>query len=59
MNEDILNDKKRYLKYILVGDPGVGKSAIAQRFITDTFPMLYKQTVGVDFFKSQIFLSGK
>ena len=36
-------------KYILVGDPSVGKSCILNRFINDSFTDNYDVTVGVEF----------
>ena len=36
-------------KYILIGDPSVGKSCILNRFINDSFNDKYDVTVGVEF----------
>ena len=41
-------------KVVILGDPSVGKSAIAQRFCNDYFAASYKQTLGVDFFSRTI-----
>jgi len=46
--------ERRYLRFILLGAHGVGKTAIAQRFALDKFPALYKQTVGMDFYKGDV-----
>jgi Ras-related protein Rab-28 len=35
---------------ILLGDGAVGKTSLAIRFTDDQFNMLYKQTIGLDFF---------
>lgn len=34
------------LKFLLIGDPGVGKTSIAVRFADDTFSDSYIATVG-------------
>ena len=54
-----MSGEYRFLKFVLVGDHGVGKSAIAQRFAVDGFPNQYKPTVGVDFYKNTVFLPGR
>lgn len=36
-------------KYILIGDPSVGKSCILNRLMNDTFNENYDVTVGVEF----------
>ena len=41
--------KRHIVKILLLGESGVGKSAISQRFIEDTFTDTYLTTVGVDF----------
>lgn len=37
------------LKLVVVGDSGVGKSAIIDRFTGDAFNALHVATIGVDF----------
>ena len=39
----------RSVKLVLLGDAGVGKSSIAQRFVTDTFKPFNESTVGASF----------
>eukprot|EP01087_Luapelamoeba_hula_P008316 TRINITY_DN2076_c1_g1_i1.p1 TRINITY_DN2076_c1_g1~~TRINITY_DN2076_c1_g1_i1.p1 ORF type:complete len:219 (-),score=44.43 TRINITY_DN2076_c1_g1_i1:23-679(-) len=36
-------------KIIIIGNPGVGKSALLCRYVDDTFAPNYKSTIGVDF----------
>jgi GTPase SAR1 family protein len=59
MSRVILNTTDTsYLKFVILGDHGVGKSAIAQRFAMDAFPTQYKETVGMDMYRNTVFLPG-
>ncbi|GBP35597.1 Ras-related protein Rab-23 [Eumeta japonica] len=42
------------LKVVVVGDGGVGKSSMIQRYCRGTFTRDYKKTIGVDFLERQI-----
>lgn len=42
------------LKVVIVGDGGVGKSSMIQRYCRGTFTRDYKKTIGVDFLERQI-----
>lgn len=44
-----MNDYDYSLKYIVVGDSGVGKSNIVQRFIDNKFNGFFYSTIGVEF----------
>ena len=46
-------------KIILLGEPGVEKTALAQRFCFDLFNPSQKLTIGVDFYVKTIELQGK
>jgi len=46
-------------KIILLGEPGVEKTALAQRFCFDLFNPPQKLTIGVDFYVKTIELQGK
>ena len=46
-------------KLILIGNSGVGKSSILQRYIKHTFEESYKCTIGVDFLMKSIIVNGK
>ena len=47
------------LKYIIVGDIGVGKSNILLRFVYNRFKDEYKTTIGVDFAEKKTDYNGK
>ncbi len=46
-------------KVILIGDNGVGKSSFIRRFCEGTFVADMESTIGVDFYLSEIDVSGK
>ena len=52
MDENVSYYEKEYykLKLIILGDSGVGKTNIIQRYISDTFNTETRATVGVEFF---------
>ena len=44
-----MGDYSYVFKYIIIGDYGVGKSAIIERYIRDKFSGLHEVTIGVEF----------
>jgi hypothetical protein len=42
------------LKFLLVGNGSAGKTSLCQRFRTDGFERVYRQTVGVDFYEKEV-----
>ena len=44
-----MRDYNFLYKFCILGDGGVGKTAMAVRFIKNTFAENYKMTIGVDF----------
>jgi GTPase SAR1 family protein len=53
----VLSD--RLLKILIVGETGVGKSALLTRFADDTFSHDFMTTIGVDFKFRNITLDNK
>ena len=56
------SDGKQYdflIKLLLIGDSGVGKSAILIRFAEDSFSQSFITTIGIDFKIRTITLDGK
>jgi len=45
----LLIDQSHLFKFIIVGDPGVGKTALMRRFIENKFTPEYDTTVGIEF----------
>ena len=67
---DILNEKEDFYaktqiknievfeyKIILVGDPGVGKTSILTKFVTNEFQSVYSSTIGVEFKLKDIYVN--
>eukprot|EP01114_Cavostelium_apophysatum_P014507 TRINITY_DN3785_c0_g1_i2.p1 TRINITY_DN3785_c0_g1~~TRINITY_DN3785_c0_g1_i2.p1 ORF type:complete len:216 (-),score=28.37 TRINITY_DN3785_c0_g1_i2:12-659(-) len=46
--------RRALLKVILLGNSGVGKTALLERFITNRFSMMYKATIGADFMTKEV-----
>ncbi len=44
------------IKCVLIGDAGVGKSSIIERYVNDTFSVVASTTVGVDYFSKYVTL---
>jgi len=51
-------DLETAIKVIIVGNGGVGKSSMIQRYCKGTFTSDYKKTIGVDFLEKQVEIDG-
>ncbi|KAH3760918.1 GTP-binding protein yptV5 [Pelomyxa schiedti] len=51
--------RRRVLKVILLGNPGVGKTALLAQFLTNKFTTVYKATIGADFHAKDMYIDGK
>lgn len=40
---------KFVFKYIIIGNPAVGKSSLLSQYLNDVFPEEYEVTVGIEF----------
>eukprot|EP01111_Echinosteliopsis_oligospora_P010423 TRINITY_DN3234_c0_g1_i1.p1 TRINITY_DN3234_c0_g1~~TRINITY_DN3234_c0_g1_i1.p1 ORF type:complete len:202 (+),score=31.49 TRINITY_DN3234_c0_g1_i1:111-716(+) len=51
--------RRTLLKVILLGDSGVGKTSLMERFINRNFTQGYKATIGADFFTKELEVDNK
>jgi len=51
--------KKVLLKVIILGDSGVGKTSLFNKFINDKFSKQYQATIGADFLTKEIIIDDK
>lgn len=52
--------RKKFLnKIIILGDAGVGKSSLMNRYVRNTFTKSYKSTIGADFLTKEIIFNGE
>ena len=58
-NKDKPSEYQYIFKLILIGNSGVGKSSILQRYMNKTFEESYKCTIGVDFLMKSLEVKGK
>ena len=59
-NTNIIKNPSKYeylFKIILIGNSGVGKSSILQRYMKRTFDSNYKVTIGVDFLMKSLIIN--
>jgi len=60
MQSDVSNDCYDYLfKVVLIGDAGVGKTCIVQRFKSGSWVESQASTIGVDFCMKSCIVCGK
>jgi len=53
------DDFESVMKVVVVGDGGVGKSSMIQRFCKGNFTDSYKKTIGVDFLERHLRIGGE
>mmetsp|Transcript_9698 Transcript_9698/g.14450 ORF Transcript_9698/g.14450 Transcript_9698/m.14450 type:complete len:206 (+) Transcript_9698:2226-2843(+) len=53
-----MNPSKLVLKVIILGDTGVGKSSLLDRYVKNEFTKQYKATIGADFLSREVSLEG-
>jgi GTPase SAR1 family protein len=46
--------KNNFLKVVIVGDAGVGKTSLLKRYVNAEFKIDYKPTIGADFCKKVV-----
>eukprot|EP01113_Clastostelium_recurvatum_P007684 TRINITY_DN1358_c0_g1_i2.p1 TRINITY_DN1358_c0_g1~~TRINITY_DN1358_c0_g1_i2.p1 ORF type:complete len:214 (-),score=41.39 TRINITY_DN1358_c0_g1_i2:95-736(-) len=51
--------RRSLLKVLLLGDSGVGKTSLLERFINRKFSAMYKATIGADFLTRELEVDGK
>jgi Ras-related protein Rab-7A len=51
--------KSRILKILILGEHGVGKTSLMNRYVSDEYSGEYKPTIGVDFGKKDVQISGQ
>ena len=47
------------MKIIVIGDSGVGKTCLLNRFVKEQFSQLYKATIGADFLSKEVVIDEK
>ena len=52
-------EKKCFVKVVAIGDSGVGKTSLIQRFENCKFADNFKPTIGADFSNKEIVIDGK
>ena len=51
--------RRNALKIIVIGDAGVGKTSLTQRYLTGKFTSQYRATIGADFLSRNLTLNNK
>jgi Ras-related protein Rab-7A len=53
-----MQSKKQLLKIIILGDSGVGKTALMHQYVSKKFDPRYKATIGADFLSKDVEIDG-
>lgn len=51
--------RKKFLKVIILGDSGVGKTSLMNQFVNNKFSTQYKATIGADFLTKDVIVDDK
>jgi len=51
--------RNTFLKIVVLGDSGVGKTSLLNRFVRNTFEPKFKPSIGADFFTCELEVDGK
>lgn len=51
--------RPKMLKIVILGESGVGKTSLMERFVEHTFSQQYKATIGADFFPKDVIIDDK
>jgi Ras-related protein Rab-7A len=54
-----MHRKKVLLKVIILGDSGVGKTALMNQYVNKRFSASYKATIGADFLTKEVMIDDK
>ena len=58
IDSGIMASKPSLLKVVLLGDGGVGKSSLMNRFVSDKFDSQSFHTIGVEFLNKDVSVEG-
>ncbi|MEJ2249049.1 MAG: GTP-binding protein [Candidatus Lokiarchaeota archaeon] len=56
MNEKESEKKQYSLKIVIIGEPGVGKTSLVKRFVSNLFTKDYKASIGTNMYVKKLFL---
>ena len=51
--------QKVFMKIVVIGDSGVGKTSLLQQYIDGKVSSMTKPTIGADFLKKELEIEGK
>lgn len=49
-----MSSRAPFLKVVLLGESGVGKTSLLERFVKNRFSQQYKATIGADFYTKEM-----
>jgi len=52
-------NRMKLLKIVILGDSGVGKTSLMERYVNERFVQQYKATIGADFLSKEIAIDDK